>query len=182
MNINVNIGDSDMYYKVINKESEVCKKLREQREKEMAADERNKAKIEELLGFKFESFWGNKGFQNLFRVTKYTAFIPEDESKVTKSVRKSEKYKDGYVPNRRSKAGKALSEFLSYGMESFHFRDILEILGCDELYGRFTVPFMELKDDIILLYLDNRNIPVSEDVIEITKKEFDEILNRKKEP
>lgn len=165
-----------MYYKVINKESEVYKKLREQRAKEIAADERNEAKIEELLGFKWKTFLGRKGYQNLFRVDTYTAFIPEDGAIISNAVRES-KDKDGvYYPNRRTKAGKALDDFLRYKKETFRYDEVLEILGCETLYGSFIIPFMEVINDVVLIYLDNRNIPKSDDVIEITSKEFKELL------
>lgn len=165
-----------MYYKVINKESEVYKKLREQRAKELAADERNKAKIEELLGFKWKTFLGLRGYQNLFRVDIYKAFIPEDGAVISNAVRES-KDKDGfYYPNRRTKAGKALDEFLRYKQETFRYDEVLEILGCEKLYGNFIVPFMEVINDVVLIYLDNRHIPKPDDVIEITSKEFKELL------
>lgn len=169
-----------MYYKVVNKESEVYKKLRDQREKELAAEKRNEEKLNELLGFEFQSFYGRMGVQNLHRVNRYTAFVPVDVSLVTKAVRLSKDYKDGYVPNLRTKAGRELQKFLSNGMESFNFRQVLKILGCETFYGRFTIPFMMMVEDVILLYLDERNVPIQEDVIEITRTEFDGFLKRKK--
>lgn len=170
-----------MYYKVINKESEVYKKLREQREKEMEADKRNKAKIEELLGFKWKAFYGRNGYQNLWRVTTYTAFVPEDGSNITNVVRPSSKSEDAYEPNRRSKAGKALSDFLRRGMETFHFDQVLNIVGVKRYLSRFNIPFMAIKDDVVLLYLDEDHRPTAEDVVEITFKEFEELLKEEEE-
>ena len=165
-----------MYYKVINKESEVYKRLREQREKEIAADERNTKKIEELLGFKWTSFYGKLSGQGFRRVTEYSAFVPNEGEIVTKAVKPSADHPGAYEPNRRTKSGKALFDFLSRGKEQFAYYDVLNILDCNEIYSRFTIPFMELIGDTILLYLDEKHIPRYEDVIEITKKEFDEIL------
>lgn len=166
-----------MYYKVINKESDVYKRLRAQREKEKAADDRNRKKIEELLGFKWTSYYGKQGRQGFRRVIEYSAFVPNEGEIVTKAVKPFANHKNAYEPNRRTKSGRALYDFLTSGKESFAYYHVLRILDCDEIYSRFTIPFMELIGDTILLYLDENHIPKNKDVIEITKKEFDAILN-----
>ena len=166
-----------MYYKVVNKDSEVYKSLLSQRERERTADARNKSKIEELLGFKWSSFYGRMGYQNLFRTTTYSAFNPEEGAVITKAVRPCKEYEGAYKPNARTKSGKELQNFLQYGMETFNFNKILKILGIkDDRIGKFTIPFMEEVGGVILLYLDERDEPADKNVIEVTKEEFDALL------
>lgn len=57
---------------------------------------------------------------------------------------------------------------------------VFSILGC-KLAGHFTFPFVEIgKDDVIVFYMSecfNDTLRKNKDIIEITSKEFEEILN-----
>jgi len=63
-----------MYYKIENKESEVYKKLHEQRTKEEQMELKNTASIIEKTGLNFTNFLGRRGQQNFRRVTSYSGF------------------------------------------------------------------------------------------------------------
>ena len=57
---------------------------------------------------------------------------------------------------------------------------VFSILNC-KLEGRFTFPYVEIgKDDVIVFYMSDRfdeELTKNKDIIEITKREFEEILN-----
>lgn len=69
-------------------------------------------------------------------------------------------------------------DFLNNGMEKSWYNDPLKILGCGYDLPRFKFPFIEQCNDVIVVFLDDNHIPVSEDVIEITSKEFNEIREK----
>ena len=114
-----------------------------------------------------------KEFLAMASMTMALASVGESPAKMP---RKPKREFGVYYPNRRTKAGKALDEFLRYKKETFRYDEVLDILGCETLYGNFIIPFMGVVNDTVLIYLDNRNIPKSDDVIEITSKEFKSLL------
>ena len=83
-----------------------------------------------------------------------------------------------FFPNRRTKVGREMASFLANGMEATRYDDPLEILGCNYFLPRFKFPFIEQCNNVIVAFLDDKHIPVSEDVIEITSKEFNEIREK----
>ena len=53
-----------MYYKIVNKESEVYQRLHEMRTNELQIEKDNVSTIESKTGLKFESYLGRTGQQN----------------------------------------------------------------------------------------------------------------------
>lgn len=164
-----------MYYKITNKESEVYKKFYELKQEEHKMAENNKKAVEDAVELEYDRFLGHLGQQNLSRTTEYEGFEFLEPDKVDPKIwKKHKEYKDIFIPNRRTKKGKEMSEFLLNGLEKSCFDVIHDILGL-EVYGRFTFPFLEVVGDVIILSIDD-DIE-NPDVIEITKKEFNEYMN-----
>ena len=164
-----------MYYKVTNKESDVYKKLHALRTQELQIEKDNKKAIEEKTGLKFKTYLGYSGQQNFRRVTQYQGFVftsPDDVD--LKIWKRDNEHKDVFVPNRKTKVGREMSEFLSNGLNGSRYDKVWEILKLEHL-RRFTFPYVEIVNDIIVIFLSDNQEPKNKDVIEITKKEFNEL-------
>lgn len=167
-----------MYYKIENKNCEVYRKLHEMRTKELKISEENKKAIKEKTGLTFDCFLGSSGQQNFRRVTQYIGFLFKEPEKVDLKIwKKNKDYPEFFEPNRRTKLGREMEEFLRNGLKGSRYDKPLDILGL-EPHGRFTFPYVEIVGDIILIYLDNNMNPKDENVIEITRTEFDSLFNQ----
>lgn len=167
-----------MYYKITNKESDVYKQLHELRTKELQIQDDNEKSIEEKTGLKFKTFLGDSGQQNFRRVRQYQGFKFTTPEKVDLKIWKADnEHKEIFVPNRRSKLGREMAEFLLNGLKGSRYDKVFEILKLEHGH-KFNFPYVELFDDTILLYLGNDLEPSNENIIEITKKEFYEISCR----
>lgn len=164
-----------MYYKIENQECEVYKKLHAMRTKEIQYQKENKLAIIKKTGSDFDSFLGHRGQQNMGRVTVYEGFkFLQPENIDLKAWKISKDYPEVHVPNRRTQAGREMHEFLLNGLKGGCCTEPLEILGI-EAYRRFTLPFIDIVGDIILIFLDHSMEPEDPNVIEITKKEFEDL-------
>jgi hypothetical protein len=164
-----------MFYKIINKESDVAKKLLQMRLEELQIQKRNEEAIHNKVGLYYKNFLGHNGQQNIRRVRMYDGFEFTEPEKVCLKTWKIHPFnKTVFIPNKRTKLGRDMSYFLNNELESSWFQRPLEILNIEETY-RFQFPYVEAIDGVIILYLDDNHIPSDENVIEITKKEFEEI-------
>lgn len=171
-----------MYYKIENKESEVYKKLYAMRIEEYEFEEQNKEAIKEKTGLEWGSYLGHQGQQNFDRVTSYSGFAFKDASKVDLKVWKQhDKHKEIFVPNRRTKAGREMSNFLTNGLKRHWYMNVFDNLGIEHPAGRFKFPFVEVVEDVIIMYMDDYIDQMPKDVVEITKSEFYSIYESKKE-
>lgn len=168
-----------MYYKITNKESGLYKKLYELRAKEKEIDRRNSAKVREAVGDDWDEFTGWSGQQNLWRCTQYSGFkFKHPENLPPKTWKAHKEYKGFFVPDRRTKAGREISELLSNGLEHSSIITVFEIFGC-EMDGRFVYPFVEICDNgaIVVFMSDKYDLEKRfSDMIEITHREIDELL------
>lgn len=169
-----------MYYKIVDKNSKLYKDLYNLRKEELEIERKNKEAIKEVIGSDWESFLGQCGQQNYWRVTTYTGFAFKRPDRLPEKTWKQHKeYHDIYVPDTRTKNGKQMKKFLEE-LKRSSITKVFSILGC-ELCGQFTFPFVEIgKDDIIVFYMSERfndTLRKNKDIIEITSKEFDEILD-----
>ena len=163
-----------MYYKIENKECEVYKKLHELRTKELRFEQENKEAIFEKTGLTFQRFLGNRGQQNYERVTSFAGFAFNEKDKIDPKI--LEKYdSEIVVPNRRTKAGKEMSNFLLNGLQKSCFEDVFKILEIEH-GGRFVFPFVEIKNEAIYLFLGDEIELSNYEIIEITKKEFTSVM------
>ena len=165
-----------MYYKIENKDCKVYKELRAMREKELLIEEENKKAIAAKIPYEYESFYGYHGQQSMSRISEYIGFYFNEPDKIDKSVWiPSKDDPDIYIPNNRTKAGKEMKSFL-HSLKKGSFWDVWEVLNLPEI-GRFTLPYVEIINDILCIYVDNKQEPKDENVIEITQKEFYSILH-----
>lgn len=167
-----------MYYKIINKESEAYQKLHKMRADELLWEEENKTAITDKAGSDWNAYLGHGGQQNFCRVTRYTGFAFNEPEKLDPKVWKRHKGHDNiFVPNSRTKVGREMDAFITNGLKGGRFDTPLDILGL-EAHGRFTFPYVEIAGDALVLYLDDSMEPQDEHLVEITKKEFQELLKK----
>jgi hypothetical protein len=167
-----------MYYKVENKECKVYKELHQLRTKELQIQEDNEKAIEEKIGLKFKTFLGDNGQQNFRRVRQYTGFKFTTPDKVDLKIWKTDaEYKEIFVPNRKTKLGREMAEFLLNGLKGSRYDKVWEILKLEHL-RKFTFPYVEIVGEVILIYLSDSQEPKDKNVIEITKREFNELQGR----
>ena len=165
-----------MYYKITNKESEVYKKLHELRTKELQIQKDNDKAIEEKTGLKFKTFLGDSGQQNFRRVRQYRGFKFTTPDKVDLKIWKTDsEHKEIFVPNRKTKLGREMAEFLLNGLKGSRYDKVFDILKLEHL-RKFTFPYVEISNEVILIFLSDKQEPKDSNVIEITKKEFNELL------
>lgn len=164
-----------MYYKIENTESEVFQKMKSLREKELVIEKKNENLIKEKTGLDFGKFLGHHGQSGFTRCTRYIGFQFKDSEKVDPKVwKKNKDYPECSEPNKRTKLGREMAEFLKE-LETTYYTNVLDILNLKNEYGRFTIPHMIYENGVILLYLDDNMKPKDKNVIEITSVEFDEI-------
>lgn len=170
-----------MYYKIIDKTSKQYKKLHKLRTKELKMEKDNLKALNERLGFEWDKFIGYPGQQNFNRVPIYMGFKPKSMEEIDFTIwRKDKEHPDFIVPNRKTKAGRDMAEFLSNGLQGSRYSNVFDILGLE--HGRkFTLPYVEICVDGIVLYLDENTEPDEKFAIEITKKEFDQLLKDERE-
>ena len=164
-----------MYYKIENRKCEVYERLHELRTKEFQIENDNEVEVKRKVELEFDNFLGHLGQQNFRRVTQYLAFKFLEPEKVNLKIWSVSKSHDGFFePNRRTKIGRDMSEFLLNGLKGSNYNKVFDIL-CPREYGRFTFPFVEISNDLIVIYLGDTEEPKDVNLIEITKREFKEL-------
>ena len=169
-----------MYYKLIDKESALYKKLYDMRAKELQIEKDNEERIKQRYPKWNDQFLGRKGQQNFDRVTKYRGLGFDSECDVDlREFKPSKDYEGLYEPNTRTKKGKECKKFFDSLDRSSYFllMDILADGGVDNVYGRFIFPYIEIgSDDVLYCYFDDK-MKIPSDFIEITSVEFNKALN-----
>ena len=166
-----------MYYKIENKECEVYKKLHDLRTNELRFNDENEKLIKDKVCLHYDKFFGNGGQQNFRRVNEYKGFNFTEPEKVNLKIWQIHKEYEGlFVPNTRTKLGREMSEFLLNGLKGSRYNKVFEILELQE-YGRFTFPYVEIVKDLIVIFVSDNQEPKDENLIEITKREFNELLS-----
>lgn len=169
-----------MYYKIVNQESEIYKKMLDLRQYEIQADIDNVNEIKSRTGLDFNSFLGQHGQQNFNRTTSYMGFKFLNPDMVDRKVWKlHKKHPNIFVPNKRTKVGRDMDNFLSHELKCSSLFSLLEILKLQTI-PKFQFPYLEIVDNILIMSLDDRFNFKNDDVIEITSKEFNELLNMNK--
>ena len=168
-----------MYYKIENRECEAYKKLHEMRSEEQQFEKDNMKAIEEKTGLKFDSFLGHRGQQSFGRVTSYSGFVFTEPEKVDPKIwKKSNDIDNGFVPNKRTKEGKEMDEFLRNGLKRHWFGVVFDNLGLEHPVGRFSFPFVEICGDVIVIFLGDEAPELTDpNIVEITKREFNNLLD-----
>lgn len=164
-----------MYYKIENKDCEVFKKLHELRTEELRIEKDNEKAIKERTGLDFITFLGQKGQQNFWRITRYTGFKFTEPDKVDMKIwARNKQHPEIFVPNLRTKAGREMKYFLNNDLESSDYTEVFEILQLPEV-REFTFPFVEIAGELIIIFLGDNQESKNKNVIEITKREFQQI-------
>lgn len=166
-----------MYYKITNTKSTVYTKLFKLRTTELEIRKENSKQIEEKVVLKFTNYLGDNSQFNWGRVPYYHGFMFHEPNLVDKKIWKEHpEHKGIFIPNKRTKRGLEMSDFLRNGLRKSNLFTLLEILKLSSV-GKFHFPFVEIAGRTILLNLSNNHEPKNKNVIEITKTEFEEILN-----
>lgn len=166
-----------MYYKIINTECEVYKKLHQMRTQELQWEKENREAIEAKIGLEWSRYFGREGQQNFSRVTQYSGFDFVEKEKVDPKIWANSKVHPGlFEPNRRTKVGREMANFLANGLKGHWFRIVFDILNLERPMGRFTFPYVEICDQTIVMFLGDNIEPKDENIIEITKKEANSLL------
>lgn len=161
-----------MFYKITNTESEVYKKLHAIRTQELQWEADNKQAIKDKVGLHYNNYIGYGSQTGFNRNTEYIGFEFNETDKVNPKIWKEMKEQKGFFePNLRTKLGKEMAEFLRK-LKGNSYTVLLEPLGLNHLFGRFTIPRMYLSKHGILLQLDDSHNPEDPNVIEITKTEY----------
>ncbi|STD53055.1 hypothetical protein [Empedobacter falsenii] len=167
-----------MFYKIINKDSEVFKKLFDLRTRELAIEEENLQALKDRIGLEWETFFGYPHQQNARRVSQYEGFAFTEHEKVNPKIWvKDKKHQDIYIPNSRTKLGREMREFLWNGLQSSRYSKVFDILKLGSP-RQFAFPVVEITDNAIIIYLGEKQVPKIDDLIEITSKEFYELRDR----
>lgn len=168
-----------MYYKIENKECEVYKKLHEMRSQELKWEEENKQAIAEKIGLNYKSYLGHHGQQTFNRVSVYSGFWFTEPEKVDSKIwKKDPKNPDIFLPNRRSKEGRKMDQFLRNGLKGHLFLIVFNILGIEHQMGRFSFPFVEICGEVIVIFLGTGSPELTDpNIIEITKRDFNQLMD-----
>ena len=165
-----------MYYKIENKQCEVYQKLHALRTEELHIEKRNTKAIKEKVGLKWDGEFGHSGQQCFTRVSSIIGFKFIQPLSVNLKVWQEHKQHKGYyIPNSRTKAGREMREFLLNGLERSSLKKVIAILNLNDNLRRFTFPFIEIVGELIIIFLGEGHEPTNDNVIEITKKEFEQI-------
>ena len=168
-----------MYYKITNTDCDIYKKLYNLRTNEKEIDKRNEAKIKEIVGDDWEECVGWFGQQNIWRCTRYSGFkFNHPENINHKAWKKHKEYEGFFVPDRRTKAGREISDLLRNGLEHSSVITAIEIFEC-EITQSYAYPFIETcKDGCIVVFMSDKFDLENKfsDMIEITKREFEQLL------
>jgi hypothetical protein len=167
-----------MYYKIENKDCEVYKKLHALRSKEIQMEEDNLKAVHEKVGLEWNLYLVRKGQQNFNRVTTYSGFGFKEPEKVDLKIWKEDRDNPGcFVPNRKTKSGREMAQFLNNGLKGHWFGIVYDALGLEHPYGKFSFPFIDICTDvcgeIIIMYFGDKVVIEDENIIEITSKEFE---------
>lgn len=166
-----------MFYKITNKECELYKNLHSFRSKEIQINKENLEKIEEKIPYTWTQYRGNGSQFSFARTSYFYGFVFTcDESEICLKTWRKES--DGvYVPNRRTKLGRSMFEFLNRDLKRSSVFKLLDLIGNSDTSGSFKLPYLEICGDIILLKLDP-SFRIKDDMIEITSIEFESLIKQ----
>lgn len=167
-----------MYYKIENTESKVYTKLKKLLEYEQEIEAENEKLVQQKVVHEYTGFLGYKGQTNFYRVSRYLGFKFKQPELVDENIwKKHQIHKDVFVPNRKTKAGKEIYNFLHNGLEVSDYMTVCEILKIEAI-GKFYFPSLYFVDDVIIMFLDDKANPKVKELIEITSKEFNQYLKK----
>lgn len=168
-----------MFYKIDNKECQVYKNVHALRTKELEMETENKTLITEKTGLEWKGYLGHPGQQNFNRVTEYCGLRFTSPNLVNPKIWKKDESNEGiFLPYTRTKLGREMAAFLNNGLKGSCFTEMFKAIGVLDYGNRFTIPFVDIENDIIYIYMDDFE-DLDSNIEEITKKEFKESTGRK---
>jgi hypothetical protein len=169
-----------MYFKIDNTTSPIYQKLFQMRIEELEMSLRNKKAITEITGLEWVEYLGYSGQQNFHRVTQFSGFKFTEPEKVNLKIwKRHKKHNDFFVPNKWTNLGREMEGFLLNGLEGRMYDEVFEAVGLESPAGRFSFPFMDICGSLILLFLGGEPELKDENIIEITKTEFNNLLKER---
>ena len=160
-----------IFYKITNTECDIYYKLKAQREEELKVAKENKEFLERNIPYKYERYCGytNQGARRIPIAVGFYFVNPEEVD--TRGWREDVKRRGLYFPNKRTKAGRDMQALVDHqrGFSGFKLLDMLEI----DYYGEFSCPQMWVEKGVVLVALDDNHHPKDENLIEITRGEFE---------
>lgn len=164
-----------IYYKITDKESDLYKKLYEQRTMELEAHKQNQVTLAKLIPYKWDIYSGHRD-NSFSRIQRYFGFKFENPEEVDMKVWKRDpNHPEIFIPNKRTKAGKEIQKAIS-NLKCFSFMEIMDILDIKDYCGRYVIPTLEIAGDTILVSVDDKHKLTQQDAIMITMDEFFNIL------
>lgn len=164
-----------IYYKITDKESDLYKKLYEQRTMELEAHKQNQVTLAKLIPYKWDIYSGHRD-NSFSRIQRYFGFKFENPEEVDMKVWKRDpNHPEIFIPNKRTKAGKEMQKAIS-NLKCFSFMEIMDILDIKDYCGRYVIPTLEIAGDTILVSVDDKHKLTQQDAIMITMDEFFNIL------
>ena len=169
-----------LYYKVENKDSDLYKRANEFLVMEDKLREIQRKTIESKVP-KFSKYKARKGFN---RIVRYIGFVFDDKESIDPKVWKT-KEENGVMlstPNLRTKAGRAMGEFLS-SFKRTNVWDVDRLLAIDEksICGTYYPANLFVFNECLYIIIDSQYRDVFEknnmDVIEITNGEITRVID-----
>lgn len=165
-----------MYYKIINKECAIYKQLYAMRLRELAINAQNRIAIEEKTGHKWSNWVGYGRQTTWWRTHMYLEFAFVNPETLDLKVWKFNPESKCFCTNKRTKVGREMQSFLDR-LPKGNQIEIWKTFNTELPVApqSFKFPFLEITtaENILVLFLDSAIEPESEDVIEITSKEFE---------
>lgn len=167
-----------MYFKITNKESKMYQDVMAYIKKRRKQTEDNYKTVEDRLG-KFTKTLSSEG--GFYVLPTISGIVPTEVTEIEGMI-PDKKYPDVLVPNRRTKKGKEIQDFLNR-LPNWWYTDGLDLFPMkrkDITGERFYTPYIEEFDGIIVVRLDDKHNPQqTEDFVEITTSEFKAITKIK---
>lgn len=168
------------FFKIEQKDCDLFKKVSEFLDMEEELRETQKKAIESQLP-KFSMYQGQRGFT---RIVRYTGFVFDDKENIDPKVWKTKEI-DGKMlstPNLRTKAGRAMNEFLQSFKRTTCW-DVDRLLKIDRksVHGKFYPPNLFRHNGCIYIIIDSQYCSVfaenNADAIEITYGEINKAID-----
>ena len=163
-----------MKYLISNKNCQVYKELYRLRLKEKKYNEENRKHVESVVGLNFDSYKGCPDQETALRVNSYIQFKFSDKSSVdlkTWTLAKDEA--EFYRANTKTKLGREMLRKINEGIKCCSFINILDALKVP-IVGNYKLPYLEIVDNVIIIELDDRQIPPDTSVLKISDNLFNE--------
>lgn len=163
-----------MYFKVINKETEAWQRIDCFMTKFQDDKKRNLEEASKFIGIEFDSYLRRKSLFNLAGTI--TAILPKDNDlSKNKDWKRNTQYPDFFEPNKRTKRGREIAEFLG-SQNSPSFLDQNEVFECEINTSWYSFGIKCYDNSILVNAQDEAKFRILDGMIEITYSEYNSII------